>query len=79
MPVTPPSYLSTVSPERRLFQEESAANLHDKEIGKTNKKKKLSGLSVHPQPESGANLSVCGFRAPQFEERLKRGLEGGRD
>lgn len=77
MPMTQPSYLSTVSPERRLFQEESAANLHDKEIGKT--KKKLSGLSVHPQPESGANLGVCGFSVPQFEERLKRGLKGGRD
>lgn len=73
MPMTQLSYRSTIylsiSAERRLFQchEESAGNLHDKEFGK-----KLSGLSVHSQPKSGANVTVCGFSAPQFEERLKR-------
>lgn len=35
------------------------------------KKKNPSGLSVHPQPRSGANLTVCGFSAPQFTERLR--------
>lgn len=73
MPMTQLSYLSTIylsiSAERRLFRchEESAGNLHDKEFGK-----KLSGLSVHSQPKSGANVTVCGFSVPQFEERLKR-------
>lgn len=41
-------------------------------ISNPNCKKKLSGLSVHAQPKSGADLTVCSFSAPPFEECLKR-------
>lgn len=84
VPMTQPSYLTTVSPERCLFQEESAANLHDKDIGEKRKhwgeKKKSFPAYLSILSPRAALISVfAALVAPQFEERLNRGLKGGRD
>lgn len=70
----PPSILSLIQsvhpswPEQHLFQfrGNSAANLHDEGKGK-----KLSRVSVHLQPTSDSNLTVCGFSRHRRETDFK--------